>query len=43
MPFTQENPWRLPDQFEINDALDTMQQLGGTVTRSYVIAVANAQ
>jgi hypothetical protein len=38
--FAEENPWRLPDKFEINDALETLQQLGGTVTRSYVITVA---
>lgn len=37
--FAEENPWRLPDKFEINDALETLQQLGGTVTRSYVITV----
>ena len=37
--FAEENPWRLPDQFEINDALQTLVQLGGTVTRSYVITV----
>lgn len=37
--FTNENPWRLPDPFEINDALETIQQLGGTVTRTYVISV----
>lgn len=40
VPFAQENPWRLPDKFEINDALETLQQLGGTVTRGYVITVA---
>ena len=39
VPFTEENPWRLPDKFEINDGLETLQQLGGTVTRSYVITV----
>ena len=37
--FTNENPWRLPDPFEINDALETIRQLGGTVTRTYVITV----
>ncbi len=40
VPFAEENPWRLPDKFEINDALETLQQLGGSVTRSYVITVA---
>ncbi len=39
VPFAEENPWRLPDKFEINDALETLQALGGTVTRSYVITV----
>jgi mannan endo-1,4-beta-mannosidase len=39
VPFAEENPWRLPDKFEINDALETLQQLGGTVARSYVITV----
>lgn len=39
VPFAEENPWRLPDKFEINDALETLRQLGGTVTRSYVITV----
>ena len=39
VPFVEENPWRLPDKFEINDALATLQQLGGTVARSYVITV----
>jgi hypothetical protein len=38
--FAEENPWRLPDKFEINDALQTLVKLGGTVTRSYVITVA---
>jgi hypothetical protein len=39
VPFAEENPWRLPDKFEINDALETLGQMGGTVTRSYVITV----
>src|ERR1700691_5933289 len=38
--FKQENPWRLPDKFEINDALQTVSQMGGTVARTYVITVA---
>jgi hypothetical protein len=37
--FAQPNPWRLPDKFEINDALSTIAALGGNVTRSYVISV----
>jgi mannan endo-1,4-beta-mannosidase len=39
VPFAGENPWRLPDRFEINDALETVQQMGGTVARTYVITV----
>ena len=39
VPFTGENPWRLPDRFEINDALETVRQMGGTVARTYVITV----
>jgi mannan endo-1,4-beta-mannosidase len=37
--FAQENPWRLPDKFEINDALATVAAMGGTVARTYVISV----
>src|SRR5882757_8924157 len=39
VPFTQENPWRSPDKFEINDALATVAAMGGTVARTYVISV----
>src|SRR5580658_513845 len=39
VPFTQPNPWRLPDAFEINDALQTVAAMGGTVARTYVISV----
>ena len=39
VPFAGENPWRLPDKFEINDALETVHQMGGTVARTYVITV----
>jgi mannan endo-1,4-beta-mannosidase len=37
--FGVKNPWRLPDRFEINDALGSLAQMGGTVTRTYVISV----
>ena len=37
--FTNENPWRLPDRFEIRDALESVRQLGGTVVRTYAITV----
>lgn len=39
VPFTEANPWRLPDQFELTDALATVRQMGGTVARTYVISV----
>src|SRR5215469_6764094 len=37
--FFERNPWRLPDQFEIGDALESVRQAGGTVARTYVITV----
>lgn len=39
MPFTETNAWRLPDAFELQDALATVQQMGGTVVRTYSIPV----
>jgi mannan endo-1,4-beta-mannosidase len=39
MPFTEMNPWRLPDEFEINDALESVRQMGGQVTRIYTLSV----
>ena len=42
LPFEEMNPWRLPDEFEINDALETVRQMGGRVVRSYVISVRRA-
>lgn len=41
--FTNEVPWRLPDAFEINDALQTVRQLGGTVVRTGVITVSRVE
>jgi mannan endo-1,4-beta-mannosidase len=38
-PFNSTNPWRLPDEFEIRDALLTIKQMGGKVTRMYVMSV----
>jgi mannan endo-1,4-beta-mannosidase len=37
--FAGENPWRLPDRFEITDALASVRQQGGTVARTYVLSV----
>ena len=39
VPFTETNPWRLPDRFELTDALATVRQMGGTVVRTYVVTV----
>jgi mannan endo-1,4-beta-mannosidase len=39
LPFSGTNPWRLPDEFEIRDALTTIKQLGGKATRMYVLSV----
>lgn len=38
--FTQTNPFRLPTKFEIDDALETISQMGGRVARTYVLSVA---
>lgn len=37
--FTDENAWRWPDRFEIADALESIRQQGGLVTRTYVLSV----
>lgn len=39
VPFTEMNPWRMPDRFELTDALATVRQMGGTVVRTYVLSV----
>ena len=39
VPFSGTNPWRLPDRFELNDALSTVREMGGTVARTYVVTV----
>jgi mannan endo-1,4-beta-mannosidase len=42
LAFDAANPWRLPDEFEIRDALTTIKELGGKVTRMYVLSVRKA-
>ena len=37
--FTKPNPWRWPDEFEIEDALESVRQMGGQVVRTYVLSV----
>jgi mannan endo-1,4-beta-mannosidase len=39
LPFSGTNPWRLPDDFEIRDALMAIKQMGGKVARVYVFSV----
>jgi mannan endo-1,4-beta-mannosidase len=39
LPFAGTNPWRLPDEFEIRDALTAVKQLGGKAARTYVFSV----
>jgi hypothetical protein len=39
LPFAQTNAWRLPEGFEIRDGLMTVRQMGGTVARTYSLAV----
>ena len=38
-PFEASSPWRLPTEYEIRDALKTIKELGGKVTRMYVLSV----
>jgi hypothetical protein len=37
--FTEPNPWRWPDEFELEDALESIRQIGGQVVRTYVVSV----
>lgn len=43
MTFERTNPWRWPDAFEIEDALEAVRQQGGTVVRLYTLSVRKAQ
>lgn len=42
MRFDCRMPFRFPDEFEINDALGTIAQMGGQVVRTYTLAVKKA-
>jgi hypothetical protein len=42
MRFDQSMPFRLPDAFEIDDALGSIEQIGGQVVRTYTLAVKKA-
>ena len=37
--FTRPHPWRWPNEFEIEDTLESIRQMGGQVVRTYVISV----
>ncbi len=39
LPFQESGPWRLPDEFEIRDALLSVEQMGGRVVRTYTLSV----
>jgi len=39
LPFEEMNPWRLPNEFEITDALLAVKQMGGRVARTYTLSV----
>ncbi len=39
LDFAATNAWRLPNRFEITDALSTVRQMGGNVARTYSISV----
>ncbi len=40
MRFDQSMPFRLPDAFEIDDALGAIEQMGGQVVRMYALSVS---
>jgi len=39
LPFAEMNSWRLPDEFEITDALTAISQMGGRAVRIYTLSV----
>lgn len=41
LAFDQKFPYRMPDSYEIADALESINQLGGNVVRIYTIPVRN--
>jgi mannan endo-1,4-beta-mannosidase len=42
LAFDETNPWRLPDTWEIEDAIESVRQMGGTVIRTYALSVRKA-
>jgi hypothetical protein len=43
MAFEVTNEWRFPDEFEITDALSSVNQMGGRVARMYVLSICRKQ
>jgi hypothetical protein len=43
MAFEATNEWRFPDEFEINDVLNSVKQMGGRATRMYVISICRRE
>ncbi len=41
LEFSREYPYRMPDTFEMTDAMESIKQLGGNVIRIYTIPVRN--
>ncbi len=39
LPFASTNPWRLPTEYEIRDALLSVKQMGGQAVRIYTLSV----
>src|SRR6266550_3138859 len=37
--FTRPNPWRWPNDYEIEDSLESVRRMGGQVVRTYVLSV----
>ncbi len=42
MRFDQPMPFRRPDEYEVDDALEAVQQMGGRVVRTYTLSVRKA-
>jgi mannan endo-1,4-beta-mannosidase len=43
MSFAATNEWRFPNEFEITDALTSVKQMGGRVTRIYVLSICRKE
>ena len=43
MSFDATNEWRFPNEFEITDALMSVKQMGGRVTRTYVLSICRKE